>query len=284
MYLGLFSFFILGTIVGSFLNVLVLRYGARTLRGRSSCGSCSKTLRWFELIPIASFFLQRGRCRGCKSRISWQYPLVELITGFVFAVVLWKTPPLSSLSIFYIPYSIFHLIIWSLLIAIAVYDLRHKIIPNLFVYSFLTLSFLDFATRYPPVGGLHATPFLDFWSGPLLALPFAAVWFFSRGRAMGLGDAKLMLGFPWLVGLVPALSAVIIGFWLGALLALALLALKAAARAFPTRLAPHLNAQLKGLTMKSELPLGPFLVLGLFIVYLTGADVTGLEQLIAVSL
>ncbi len=86
----LLSFFLLGTIVGSFLNVVVIRYGIRTLKGRSKCFSCDKTLRWFELVPVFSFLIQKGQCRSCLSRLSLQYPLVELITGLVFTLVFWK--------------------------------------------------------------------------------------------------------------------------------------------------------------------------------------------------
>ncbi len=277
----LLLFFVLGAIVGSFLNVAVFRHGVRALSGRSLCFSCGKTLRSFELVPIVSFFAQGRRCRSCKSRLSWQYPLVELLTGLVFALVFHKhlSFDLSGLSTNYYLLAI-DLLLWSLLIALSVYDLRHKIIPNLFVYGFLLLSFLSFLTKSSQ---LQAISSLDFFGGLLLASPFALLWFLSRGRAIGLGDAKLMLGFPWFVGFAKAVSAVVVGFWLGAAVALVLLLLKAVSASLPRGFSPNLNATLKGLTMKTELPLAPFLVLGLFIVYLTGIDVTGLGQLLAVS-
>ncbi len=248
----IFLLFCFGLIVGSFLNVVILRLGAKSKGGRSFCLSCGKTLRWYELVPILSFLHLRGRCRHCSSRISLQYPLVELLTGLVFAAVFWK----ESFSLLLL----FSLVLWSLLIAIAVYDLRHKIIPHLLIYPAISLSFLHLLYTYFV---LHTASPLDFWGGLLLPLPFALIWFATGGRAMGLGDAKLLVIFSWYLGFAHGLSALVIGFWFGAGLALLLLSLR-----------------LKRLTMKTELPLAPFLIVGLLVVYLTGVDVTGLTLLL----
>ncbi|OHA20768.1 MAG: hypothetical protein A2849_02470 [Candidatus Taylorbacteria bacterium RIFCSPHIGHO2_01_FULL_51_15] len=280
----LVAFFILGTLIGSFLNVVVLRYGTRRLSGRSLCFSCGKKLRWFELIPLLSFALQRARCRSCKSRIAWQYPLVELATGLVFAVIFFTQFPFlfsSSFSIFHISYFIFHLLLWSLLIALSVYDLKHKIIPNALVYSAslcaLSLFLISYFIRQPAD---HISSPLDFWSGFALFALFALLFLFSKGRAIGLGDAKLMLFFPWVLGVSKGLSAVIVGFWIGAALSLFALLLKALVARFPPRRVSALRATLAPLHMKTELPLGPFLVLGLFLVYVFRWDVVGLSFLL----
>ncbi len=275
----LLFFFLLGTIIGSFLNVVVLRYGTKTLSGRSLCLSCGKTLRWFELVPIASFFIQKGRCRGCKNGISGQYPLVEFTTGLVFALVFWKEFPLlfSSLSLYSIFYILFSLVLWSLLIALSVYDFRHKVIPDALVYSSCAVSLLLFGISYFI---FHSSFLRDLIAGPLFAAPFAALWFFSRGRAMGLGDAKLILLFPWFLGIAQGLSALVIGFWLGAAVSLGALFLKAIADYLPRRCCPSFRGRLKRLGMKTEFPLGPFLVFGLLLVYLFSFDVTGLSLLL----
>ena len=286
---GIIFFFLFGAIAGSFLNVLTLRSGARPLSGRSRCLSCGKTLAWFELIPLVSFFLQMRRCRGCQSRISWQYPLIECVTGLVFVGIYYRlfvdgTTGASTISNFQFPISneigmlfvvALHLIIWSVLIALAVYDLRHKIIPDVFVYGLIFLSFLSLLISYSI---FHISSLLDFWGGPFFALALAAVWFFSRGRAIGLGDAKLVLGMGWFLGFVGGLSAFILGFWLGALYAIAALLLRFVSSRIS--LCPELKSRLKNLTMKSELPLAPFLIAGTLIVYLTGVDVTGLGILL----
>src|SRR3990167_1067279 len=131
--------FVLGAIVGSFLNVVGLRWdllrhggGLSTLGGRSSCPSCRKVLEWYELIPIFSFLILRGRCLSCGGKISWQYPIVELWTGLIFVTV----------SYIFIP-------VFFVYIVITIYDLRHKIIPNPFLYSlFITLFSIGSRDRF----------------------------------------------------------------------------------------------------------------------------------------
>lgn len=248
----------------------ILRYGARRLGGRSHCLVCGERLHWYELIPIASFLLQGGRCSSCGARISPQYPLVEFLTGSVFALVFFKESSVfSSLSLLSTIYYLLTTLLWSLLIVIAVYDLRHKIIPDGAVYAVLSVALVLFCLRLV-TDGFYPHWWLDAAGGLLLPLPFAALWFFSQGRAMGLGDAKLLVLFSWLLGFSYGLSALVLGFWFGAAVALALLLLSAALKSRFTRL-----------TMKTELPLAPFLIAGLFAVYLTGLDVTGLSLLLS---
>lgn len=259
--LAVFFVLIFGAIVGSFLNVVIMRLGARGTGGRSACLSCTQMLRWYELIPLLSFVAQRGRCRSCATRISYQYPLVEILTGFVFVLVFSKYSYLGF-PFYALRFTLYaDLILWALLIVIAVYDLRHKIIPDDIVYVAIFLSFLHFLYRYYE---LHTASPLDFWGAVLLPLPFATLWLVTGGRAMGLGDAKLLVLFSLFLGFAHGLSALVVGFWLGASLALVLLSLR-----------------LKRFTMKTELPLAPFLILGLFVVYLTGIDVTGLTLLLS---
>src|SRR3989344_1792899 len=94
MYLFSIFVFILGTIIGSFLNVVILRYNTgSSIQGRSGCMSCGKPLVWYELFPVLSFLFLLGRCGGCKSRISAQYPLVELLTGIIFLLTFLQFSP-----------------------------------------------------------------------------------------------------------------------------------------------------------------------------------------------
>src|SRR5258708_6429084 len=94
--------FIFGTVVGSFLNVLILRFNTgKTLGGRSQCLVCGKTLNGYELVPLFSFIFLGGRCSKCRSKISIQYPLVELASGFIFLFLFFRIfSSFSPLSLF----------------------------------------------------------------------------------------------------------------------------------------------------------------------------------------
>lgn len=243
--------FLLGLSIGSFINAWSFRHGmSRSILSPSSCFSCSRKLHWFELVPVLSFIALRGKCRACKAPLSLQYPLVELCTGIIFVLIFYKLGDYFLLTT--------NLVFWSILIAISVYDVREKIIPNGGAYTLAVLGF------FSPLfyGNLNA---LFDWrhlvAGPLLALPLASFWFFSRGKWMGLGDAKLELGLGWFLGLSLGLSGMLVAFWLGALVGVCLIVLSRIARRF-------------SFGMKSELPFGPFLALGAFVVWFFDFNIT----------
>ncbi|MGB9598696.1 MAG: prepilin peptidase [Minisyncoccales bacterium] len=271
--IGFIFIFFFGAIVGSFLNVVIYRYqtGNSIIFFGSRCLSCGKNLSWYELIPIFSFFLQRGRCRECKSRISIQYPIVEATTGIVFSLVAYKIFPffrdgvLSSADDFQFLHHfllfLFHLLFFSLLIIISAYDFRHQIIPAAFVYPLIILSFLsiflDFGYwNFLENWGLKSDSANRFLAGPVLGAFFGALWLVSKGKWMGLGDAKLALSIGWYLGLAKGLLAVVFSFWLGGLIALFLLIF------FP-----------KNFTLKSKVPFAPFLALATFLAFYFGKEI-----------
>lgn len=264
-----FLFFAAGAIAGSFLNVLVLRLGTgATVFGRSRCGVCGAQIPWQGLIPVVSFFAQRGRCISCRTRISRQYPILEFLTGALFLGLLLKLEPsVSGASV--APF-LYYAVMFSLLLAIAAYDLRHLIVPDALVYPFILLALVL------PFSDLSAAGRAAFLSrlaaGPLLALPFAALFFVSKGRWMGFGDAKLALGFGWLLGFPLGLSAILFGFWIGAGVSLLLI--------FTSRLAPRgrLSFVPERLTMKSEIPFAPFLILAALLVFFFEWDPVGFSR------
>ena len=287
-----FIFGLFGLIVGSFLNVVILREGKHSVLGRSACISCGATLAWHDLIPVLSWVSLRGRCRYCESAISVQYPLIEAGTAVIFVAL--ALAPIALVS------KILALPIAALLLAIGVYDLRTTIIPDVWVALCGALALFVAVFDAVPAG-LPIIPVL--LAGPIAASPLFALWLISRGEWMGLGDPKLALAMGWLLGAYDGLAAVLFAFILGALVSLPLLFLSSeywrgmirdrtfVPIASPLRFfrkhqlsAPHVagterkdfipnddkeakTPSVWGFTMKSEIPFGPFLVTSCFLVW-----------------
>lgn len=252
-------FFIFGAIIGSFLNVVILRMGTgRTLGGRSSCGSCKKKLSWYELIPLVSFFIQAGRCRSCKVRLSWQYPIVEFLAGLLslgvyltFAHLLFLAPTL------FIVWYLGMFALWSVLLVIAVYDVRHTIIPDSLLLVALGITILLLTVQYFPSVIMVLYYLL---LGILLAVPFGLIFFFSKGKYIGFGDVKLTALIGVMLGLWSGVTAVLAGIYLGAIISIILMITKR-----------------KKYTLKTEIPFGPFLIIGAALVFFssgTSLDLT----------
>jgi prepilin signal peptidase PulO-like enzyme (type II secretory pathway) len=237
--------FIFGAFIGSFLNVVAGRWGRgpSIVSGRSSCPHCGRTLKWYELVPILSFVALRGKCGSCGARISLQYPLVEIWTGLLFASIYYSLSNIYPEFRLILPASyyllpILHYLIlisiFSIYTIILIYDLHHKIIPDLLVYLSIALALLYRIVIYHLLPVESST--LDWLAGPIIFL-------FSRGRAMGFGDAKLGLSLGLLLGASNGFSAIVLAFWVGAGISLFLVFKK-------------------GFRMKSEVPFAPFMILG----------------------
>src|SRR3989338_6340340 len=185
--------FLFGTIVGSFLSVLSDRLPRheQVVWGRSYCDHCKKLLRWYELVPIASYLVQGGRCRRCKGKLSFQYPVVECMTGIGFVLITQKfLPPLVSLCV---------MVLFCSLLVITVSDMKYKIIPDSMVVSgIVAAGFLLLINN-------SSTYALYFVSALGAAAFFLILWMATRGCGVGVGDVKLAfllglwLGFPYIV-------------------------------------------------------------------------------------
>lgn len=257
--------FIFGVIIGSFLNVVILRLKTgRTLGGRSFCFSCGKVLQVLELIPVFSFLFQKGKCKSCRTPLSWQYPLVEIVTGLVFVVVYFKTiAGLPFVSPIAMP---FYWFVFSILIVISVYDIRHKIVPDKLAFLFGLASFIWLLATHNVFYFKTLEGILNLFAGPILFAPFYLLWRWSEGEWMGLGDGKLAVGIGFLLGLAKGASAIILGFWIAASASLILIGLQKVVR---------LSIPL--LKMKSEMPFAPFLVLGTLLAYYFSPDLLSLN-------
>jgi len=262
MFIFVILFFVFGLMIGSFLNVVILRFGTgfSIAKGRSICFSCGKTLEWWELIPVVSFFALRGRCGGCKTPLSLQYPAVELLTACLYGALGF----FLQKGVFSVGEVAFFVPLFALIIAIGVYDLKHKIIPDTFV-GLLSLNALLYAgylfLKTPTSTISEWSHYSHFIAGPILFLPFFLLWFFSRGRWIGLGDGKLALVIGFLLGISNGVSAIALAFWVGAVVVLILLSIQKFYGRYPHLLKKHsLWGRVMHLTMRSEVPFAPFLL------------------------
>jgi len=309
IYLSI-TFFIFGAIIGSFLNVVLYRFNTgKGLGGRSKCSSCKRVLSAKDLFPIASWIVLRGKCRTCKSKISPQYVLVEIFTAILFMFVYLKNAStLETSPLIFMVSVVISMFIMSLLVLITVYDLKHKIIPDEFSYSFAIISFLFIFLNFncessqiclglPSVtaGIWSLDTLLILLSGVFVAFPFYFLWLVSGGRWMGLGDGKLALGIGWLLGIKYGFSAIVFAFWIGAVISLIVMIgvaiMKFVSRKINKRrkkivgcadgkcvdrALQSLGESVEGLTsvqFKSEIPFAPFLILGLLIVFFLNISV-----------
>ena len=234
-------FFVLGCIWGSFSNVCIHRIPAdkSVIFTRSFCPNCKKTIKWSDNIPLVSFLLLKRKCSNCDYKISYQYFIVELITAISFTIIYYFYG-LSITSLLLIILTIFFIIIFFI-------DLRHFIIPNTLTFP---LMFIGFVKSFDPnlnnflfpnyinslIGGIAG--YLIIW---LIIFAYKKI---RNKEGMGLGDAKL-------------LSA--IGFWFGWYsipFVLFLSSIIALGIALPSLIK-------KSKSLSSQIPFGPYIILGI---------------------
>lgn len=260
-YFMLFIIGILGLIIGSFLDVIVCRFHTgKSINGRSRCMSCGHTLSWYELFPLLSYIILRGRCKNCGGYIPLRLFLMELGTSSLFIFVYLHAPTLIHLC--------FGLVLICVLIVTAIYDIRHMVIPNEMVAGLVLLSLLY--AGYEVWETSSFTPLLLSFAGALgTSLFYAGLWAVSKGRWIGLGDAKLAFPLGLMLPLSGAFSFVVLSFWIGAGISVLLLLIQKTAQSGKHRL-PILRVPL---TMKSEVPFAPFMILAFVIVFWAQANV-----------
>lgn len=244
----MFVFFIFGLAIGSFLNVVINRTesGEDVVSEPSHCPKCRKKLHWYELVPLFSFAVQRGKCRGCGQRISLQYPLVELSTGVFFALS--YSALFSSPSGFGVDFLTLFGLVWRLaavgfFIIIFVYDFKTYIIPNQFIYPAIGLAFIYNSVIHflrPCDFSLACPVWNNFFAAALGFCFFFLLIALSRGRWMGGGDAKLAIFMGLVLGWPGILAALFLAFFAGSVVGLALVATRQK-------------------EMRGEIPFGPFL-------------------------
>ena len=235
-----------GLAVGSFLNVIILRFDElKTIwRVRSHCLKCKKEIRWYDLVPFFSYFILGGKCRDCKKPISYQYPIIEGLTALIFVLIYlyfgisWSSLLLAFLS--------------STLIVIATYDIIHLEVPDILTYLGIFFSlgyvFLILITN----NELQITNLIPYGYAILVGAGFLGfLVILSREKWMGMGDILLGALMGILLGMPNVLVGLFSAFVLGSIVGLILIVAKKK-------------------TLKDAVPFGPFLVAGTFIALFWG--------------
>lgn len=181
--LGIFAF-IFGTVVGSFLNVCICRlpHGESVVSPGSRCPRCSTAIRWYDNIPIISYLVLAGKCRGCGMRISLQYPLVELLNGLLTLALFLRFGP-------GLPFAVLFLFCSSLVV-ITFIDLEHQIIPDEISLPGILIGFV-FSFVLPNHSWLNSLLGILLGGGSLLLVAYGYHWLTGK-EGMGGGDIKLL--------------------------------------------------------------------------------------------
>ncbi len=228
--------FLFGLIIGSFLNVCILRIpsGKSIVLPASACPKCGEAIRPYDNIPVLSYLLLGGKCRGCKTKISWMYPLVELLTGLLF---------LGCFYAFGISVETGKWAAFSAIMVVLVFtDLRERILPDVVNFTGLAIGLLfslftkptdgtalwiaNHLFEYPPPSPVLslADAILGAAVGGGLLWLVSEAYFKLRGReGMGLGDVKMMLMAGAFLGAKRTLLTILAGSLLGSVLGVAII-------------------------------------------------------------
>lgn len=241
-----FLVFVLGLVFGSFISAFSYRFprGISIVRGRSFCPRCNKQIKFYDNIPLLSYFLLGGKCRNCKKPISWRYPALELITALGFLLIYLHFFPNYVSTIYY-------LTIFVILVLIFIIDLEHRIIPDTFVFLgvFLVLIYLVI------VPSLHSL-LPSLFSGFLAASSLMLLHLITLGRGMGLGDVKFAVFGGMLIGINLFLIWLFLSFLTGGIVGIILILARRAG-------------------LKSQVAFGPFLVAGMILTIFCSRAVLG---------
>lgn len=225
LLLKVFFAFLYGIVIGSFLNVLIHRLpqGKSIIKPGSHCPNCGAPIAFYDNIPLISYLILRGKCRNCKSSISYQYPLVEGITGALFVIFYLK----SGLSLVFITETVFS----ALIIVLIFTDLNHQLLPDVITIPG-TIGGLLFSLN----GGLTTigSSLIGAGLGAGIVLAIRELYFRLRGEeGMGLGDVKLMAMIGAFLGWERALLTLVIGSFLGSVVGIIIIAKEKGDLRFP---------------------------------------------------
>ncbi|PIZ96306.1 MAG: hypothetical protein COX80_01585 [Candidatus Magasanikbacteria bacterium CG_4_10_14_0_2_um_filter_33_14] len=238
-------FFIIGLVLGSFLNALEWRlYNKRSLMERSECPHCHKQIKWYDNVPLVSYILLRGKCRECKNKISLQYPIVEFVMALLFVFVFFYYSSFATFSLFSI---IRDCLVLFVLTFIFVYDTKHLEVSDAVTLGASLLFFI--------VSLFFGANWFDMTLGALIGAGFFLLQFvISKGKWVGGGDIRIGLLMGILLGWKLTILALWIAYVVGGIFSIILVLMKK-----------------KG--MKTEVAFGTYLTVATFIAMFWGTQI-----------
>lgn len=243
-------------VMGSFLNVLIYRLpiNESLVKKNSHCPKCNHFLKWYENIPLLSYIIQGGKCRGCKEKISIQYPIVEGLSLVMFIISYLR----FGLSLQMILFTLLLLVF----IVIFTIDIKHYIIPNSMTLTILILGLLNLFVTPTSINGLYSVNFFDkligFGVALLIMLLILLLEKAFKKELMGGGDIKLFFG----IGLFMGWQLLLLGIFISALIGVIVAFFKKIIKS-----EKFLN---------KVIPFGPYLTIGFSFAYLFGLDLINL--------
>lgn len=244
---------VLGLLVGSFLNVVILRVPERRSIAfpGSACTSCGTPIRWYDNLPVLSWLLLRGRCRSCKAGISVRYAVVEAVTGALFVAVVWRFGIAWHTPVY--------LAFAATMVALTFIDVDHRIIPNVISLPGMLVGVVLSFLIPRPEGAFLPVSWQSSLLGVLLGGGFlwatAEIYFRLRGReGMGMGDVKMLGMIGAFLGAMALPFVVVVSALTGTAVGIAVMVASRAG-------------------LKTAIPFGPFLALGALLYLFIGPEV-----------
>jgi len=236
---------LVGAVIGSFLNVCIHRLPSREsiVRPGSRCPQCKTAIAWYDNIPIFSYLWLRGRCRSCRARIGWRYPLVEALNAAGYGFIVWRFGV--------IPMGLVYGALFSALIVASFIDLDHMIVPDRITLPGIALGLVAGTLLLPR--WWDSLVGLVLGGGLLYVMAWISPYLFGK-EGMGGGDIKLLAMIGAFLGWQQVLLTVIVGGLLGSVLGVGLIAARVISRT-------------------DYIPFGPFLSLGAVVAMLFGPEI-----------
>ncbi len=249
--------FVLGSVVGSFLNVCICRLpkNESVVRPRSRCPKCGSGIAWYDNIPILSWLILGARCRNCREPISWQYPVVEALTGLLFLAVYWRFGYTIATPVY--------MLFAAALVMTTFIDLTDWTIPNEVTYPGIPLGVgLSLVGMFYPASGLIVTDVLYSLAGVVVGggvlylLDKIALVFWKK-PGMGFGDVKLLAMLGGFLGIIGVPVIIMISSLIGSVVGITMVIIQ----------------KKKGVESDGHyLPFGPYLALAGLIYLFFGQD------------